>query len=376
MKKPRLFLFGGFLGSGKTTLLVELGSRLTAAGASVAVITNDQGEYLVDTDYARSAGIAVGEVLKGCFCCNFTDFINNIEEITRSVSPDYILAEPVGSCTDLTATVVNPFSLYHRELATLCGFYVLADGPRILGEYGQMNLVHPVMPREVPYIASAEGGSAPASLQERPSGRRREAGGRGASPLPESPGTGCSPAPLKAARGSIRLPKSLNQPPPWRRASRLSSIMCCMPRPRPRWGWYNGRFEVLAQRAFIPADLASALILSLKARLGKAIVHAKLLAATELGSLKLSLVSGRMNSDSALPLSLSVPKAACALNIRAAVPPERICAAVRASLEELKEDFALSVADYLEDALIPAPPRPTHRIDREGKSLQSPETRR
>ena len=37
-------------------------------GRSVAIITNDQGDALVDTEFMKSAGIDVREVLGGCFC--------------------------------------------------------------------------------------------------------------------------------------------------------------------------------------------------------------------------------------------------------------------------------------------------------------------
>jgi G3E family GTPase len=368
MKKPRLFLFGGFLGSGKTTLLVELGSRLTAAGASVAIITNDQGEYLVDTDYARSAGLAVGEVLKGCFCCNFTDFITNIARIAERVSPDYILAEPVGSCTDLTATVVNPFSLYHRELAELCGFYVLADGPRLLGEYAEMDLMHPVIPREV--LISHQLKESRTLLLSKTDLLNPDERQKAVEQLRSlNPGARILACSAKGGEGLDLLAEELKSAAPLEAGPAFELDYVLYAEAEAEMGWYNGSFEVSADKAFIPADLAGALILSLKADLGKAIVHAKLLAATELGSLKLSLVSGRMNSDSALSLSLSVQQAACVLNVRAAVSPERICGAVISAIEELKEDFTLTVTGYREEALIPGPPRPTHRIDRRGNSL-------
>jgi len=55
--KGKLALVGGFLGSGKTTLLVALARALVERGETVAIVTNDQGDTLVDTRYARSRGI-------------------------------------------------------------------------------------------------------------------------------------------------------------------------------------------------------------------------------------------------------------------------------------------------------------------------------
>ncbi len=79
-------------------------------------MTNDQATDLVDTQLLRSQGFEVGEVAGSCFCCNFdalTDAAQNLEQWER---PDVILAEPVGSCTDLVATVVQPLkSLFQAK---------------------------------------------------------------------------------------------------------------------------------------------------------------------------------------------------------------------------------------------------------------------
>ena len=46
-------LLGGFLGAGKTTCLVALAEWLRGRGLRCGIITNDQGEGLVDTASAR-----------------------------------------------------------------------------------------------------------------------------------------------------------------------------------------------------------------------------------------------------------------------------------------------------------------------------------
>ena len=45
------------------------------------------------------------EVAGGCFCCRFPDLLAAIRELQATAAPEFILAEPVGSCTDLAATV-------------------------------------------------------------------------------------------------------------------------------------------------------------------------------------------------------------------------------------------------------------------------------
>ena len=104
----KLFLVGGFLGSGKTTAIHQAVNYLNLSGKKAAVITNDQGTQLVDTQYTRFQNIPVEEVSGGCFCCNLSDLDNNIHSLLQTQQPDAIFAESVGSCTDLIATVANP----------------------------------------------------------------------------------------------------------------------------------------------------------------------------------------------------------------------------------------------------------------------------
>ena len=103
-----IHLVGGFLGSGKTTAIVGASALLRGKGVSVGVVTNDQGRSLVDTELIRSAGIPASEVTGGCFCCNFPALQGMIEQLERTAGPRVVFAEPVGSCTDLVATVLKP----------------------------------------------------------------------------------------------------------------------------------------------------------------------------------------------------------------------------------------------------------------------------
>ncbi len=108
MKKLRFVMVGGFLGAGKTTTLARLAAYYQSRGQKVGIVTNDQAEGLVDTTSLRSQGFAVREVAGACFCCRFDDLVGQVGQLQASDRPDVILAEPVGSCTDLVATVVQP----------------------------------------------------------------------------------------------------------------------------------------------------------------------------------------------------------------------------------------------------------------------------
>jgi hypothetical protein len=123
--RPWVVLVGGFLGSGKTTLILAAARELQQRGLRSAVVWNDQGMDLVDSQYAALAGVESGEVTGGCFCCRLSELIDAMGEL-RAYAPDVIFAEPVGSCTDLSATVLRPL-LEYSDTYQLSPLTVLVD---------------------------------------------------------------------------------------------------------------------------------------------------------------------------------------------------------------------------------------------------------
>lgn len=140
-EKPWIVLVGGFLGAGKTTLLLAAARELERRGLRSAIVLNDQGDALVDTQYATLHDIPNGEVLDGCFCCRYSELISVAEQL-RELSPDVIFAEPVGSCTDISATILQPL----REMTDryrIAPYTVLLDPNRVealTGEAADENL--------------------------------------------------------------------------------------------------------------------------------------------------------------------------------------------------------------------------------------------
>lgn len=130
-ERIKLSVIGGFLGSGKTTTILSIAKKLIGSGTKVGIVTNDQGSDLVDTNFLRSAGFPVLEVEGGCFCCNFEEFVGKLNTLAREQLPDIILAEPVGSCTDLVASIFKPLQLRHTENFVLAPLMVLADPRRV-----------------------------------------------------------------------------------------------------------------------------------------------------------------------------------------------------------------------------------------------------
>src|SRR6266516_1814522 len=130
--KARYIMIGGFLGAGKTTTVVRLAQHLIDQGLKVGLITNDQGSELVDTAMLRSRGFATEEIPGGCFCCRFNSLVDAARKLTVATRPDVFIAEPVGSCTDLVATVTYPLRRIYGSQFTVAPLSVLVDPIRAL----------------------------------------------------------------------------------------------------------------------------------------------------------------------------------------------------------------------------------------------------
>src|SRR5947207_7547733 len=115
MSSLRFLMLGGFLGAGKTTAIARLARHYQSRGHKVGIVTNDQATDLVDTNSLRAQGFDVGEVPGACFCCNFNKLTETVGQLEKSARPDIVLAEPVGSCTDLVATVARPLQQRSEE---------------------------------------------------------------------------------------------------------------------------------------------------------------------------------------------------------------------------------------------------------------------
>ena len=136
----RFIMIGGFLGAGKTTTVGSLAKHFQDEGLRVGIVTNDQATDLVDTHTLRSQGFNVGEVAGACFCCNFNELTETSDQLRSDQQPDVILAEPVGSCTDLVATVVRPLQHLHQDQYEVAPYGVIlkpSHGKRILS--GEQN---------------------------------------------------------------------------------------------------------------------------------------------------------------------------------------------------------------------------------------------
>ncbi len=129
-------MIGGFLGAGKSTAMLRLATSLIAQGKTVGLITNDQSVGLADTTLLRSHNLEVQEIAGGCFCCRFNSLVEAADKLSERTRPDFFLAEPVGSCTDLVASVSYPLRRIYGDQYSIAPLSVLVDPIRALRVLG------------------------------------------------------------------------------------------------------------------------------------------------------------------------------------------------------------------------------------------------
>lgn len=129
-------MIGGFLGAGKTTAVAKLAARLRQQKVRVGIITNDQGRNLVDTTMLRANGFPTEEISGGCFCCRFDSLTAASKALIASAKPEVFIAEPVGSCTDLVATVTYPLRRLYGKNFVIAPLSVLVDPVRARRVFG------------------------------------------------------------------------------------------------------------------------------------------------------------------------------------------------------------------------------------------------
>lgn len=351
-KHTNLLLLEGFLGSGKTTLMLELGRRLARRGIKAGYVTNDQGAYLVDTAFAKTQTDATEEVTGSCFCCNFPALIENIRTLRDFHKPDVIIAEAVGSCTDLAATVVLPLQERYGEEFSIAGYYVLVDGGRLLDEYSlRMNLVDPRSPAEI--LVSHQIREAETLLISKSDFLDEEDLRSGTDLLrrinPHARVLACSSHDgdgietlVDDLLGARRVEIGATIPLDYTTYAKAEAEL----------GWYNGQWS----EEVSPGNWET-FLRELQNRLLDGIAHAKVFVRGKDHSLKLSLAGGRIERDGISP---ETGPYHITLNVRARTTPDHI----RTTVEELIS--TRNAESYLFEALVPAPPNPTHRIERSG----------
>jgi Ni2+-binding GTPase involved in maturation of urease and hydrogenase len=354
----------GFLGAGKTTTLIAAARMLEERGHRVSVVTNDQGTELVDTTLARSSLDSVAEVTGGCFCCRFDDLMTVVNKLITRGTCDMVIAEAVGSCTDLQATVIRPLRAYHGE------------------QFAVVPLTTVVDPHRLRAFTRAAARGEPESDLSYLFGRQLA----DADILAVNKADAISPGDLAAVTGALReqYPAAAVIPYSARTGAGLADLVQAWEtRAGPgadlaidydRYGaaeaqlaWLNQRFELRAAEStgFSPAAWAQAVLDELAELIGDPalIGHVKIVVETPAGLTKMSL-TGAPGGPSADASADSPAQAGTAVvNARVACEPEALDQAVLdAAVHADAAAAARSAAVGPGNAFKPGYPRPAHRL--------------
>ncbi|GAB4362521.1 MAG: GTP-binding protein [Deltaproteobacteria bacterium] len=361
-KTVRILFVGGFLGSGKTTLLWTAAKILIARGKRVGLITNDQAPHLVDTGLLARQGLRVGEVAGGCFCCNFPGLIRAADSMRNRIRADVLLAEPVGSCTDLSATILQPLKDRFRERFLPGPLTVLADPERTVRVLdGKRTGMH----RDTAYILRKQFEEADRILVNKIDllGRaeRRRVAIRVSAAFPGIPVHAIS---SRTGEGVAEwLDDVLSSNGSGLRISDLDYDRYS--RGEAALGWLNAEIDLSANRCCVPDWTLLGLLLMERIReecrrSRSPIGHVKMLVTAGGKSCAVNLTRTTGKIDVRGEVDGTKRKARLVVNARVEMPPEDLETLLREGLDALLRGRVKSSWRRLQ-RFRPAPPKPTHR---------------
>jgi Ni2+-binding GTPase involved in maturation of urease and hydrogenase len=363
MKRIRFVMIGGFLGAGKTTTLARLARYYSERGQKVGLVTNDQAQNLVDTHSLRSQGFLVEEVPGACFCCRFDELVGKVGQLETSDRPDVILAEPVGSCTDLVATVVQPLKdLYGArfEVAPYPVLFKPSHGLRILkGDSGPQSGFSP----KAAYIFRKQLEEADAivinRLDELDAGPLKELTALVAH---EFPGTPLLCLSAKTGQSFEALTELLDQQGEFGRKV-LDIDYDVYAEGEAELGWLNSNIKVTAAAPFAVDALLLAVVTELRdalAPLGE-VAHLKAIGLSEVSFGVANVVSNATQPELSLASKGRVQELDLIVNARAALDPAMIEAAVRRVVPAASATLGATATVLTMQSFRPGRPQPTHR---------------
>lgn len=359
----RFVMVGGFLGAGKTTALARLARMYQARGNRVGVVTNDQAHDLVDTNTFRAQGLTTEEVPGACFCCRFDDLVGKVAALSAADRPDVILAEPVGSCTDLVATVVQPLRDLYRDRFEVAPYPVLfkpSHGAKIL-----RNQAAGGFSPKAAYIFKKQLEEADAVVLNR------------ADELPAAelddltrlvgeqyPGTPVLRVSAKTGQGFDDLLAFLDRTGGFGRKI-LDIDYDTYAAGEAELGWLNATARLTAPAPFDLDALVTAVLGRLAtacAALGGEVAHLKLIGMDDAGAFALgNAVSSDTAAKLSLPSGIRPTEADLIVNARVAIDPVVLEAEVRRVVAEEAGKAGVSAEFRTSQSLRPGRPVPTHR---------------
>ncbi|HXT59668.1 MAG TPA: GTP-binding protein [Pirellulales bacterium] len=361
--RVRFIMLGGFLGAGKTTTIARLARHFIDQGCKVGLVTNDQAYGLVDTRSLQAQGFRVGEVTGACFCCKFNDLVATAAQLAADDQPDVIIAEPVGSCTDLAATVIEPLrQLYgdRYEIAPLAvllkpdhGRKILAD-EQGLGFSPKAAYIFLKQLEEADVVVVNKIDQLDAQVLDDLLRLTRE----------RFPGKEILAMSARQGQGFDALVEAVSRPEP-RRLRTPEVDYDIYAEGEAELGWLNCSLKVRSARAFDVDRALVDLVRGLQnafAEISAEPAHLKVLADAAGATAIANLVSADAGVELSLASGARASTAEFTINARVAVDPEALSTLVSEAAVELASRHSLDceIADL--QSFRPGRPLPTHRM--------------
>lgn len=363
MKPIRFLMIGGFLGAGKTTTIGKLAAHYVSQGKQVALVTNDQAYDLVDTHTLRNQGFQVGEVPGACFCCKFDDLIETVGSMSEDQVPDVVIAEPVGSCTDLVATVIQPMRELFGDRFELGPLVVLLKpnhGKKILGQAGgrgfspkaeyiflkQLEEADAIAVNKIDSLSGEEQGELISLVESR---------------FPDVPVFGLS---AKEGLGFDRLVEATDADAVGRDAM-MDMDYVIYAEGEAELGWLNCQVTASSEDRFELDELVLDLVKRIGHQLyeeGAEVAHLKILGQTLHDSAVANLVGSGVDAELSLASEIKTQSADILVNARVATSPESLESIVRRVTSKLETERGVRLEVGNMQSFRPGKPEPTHRV--------------
>lgn len=359
----RFVMVGGFLGAGKTTALARLARMYQSRGLRVGVVTNDQAHDLVDTNTFRAQGFDTQEVPGACFCCRFDELVSRVGSLEAAGRPDVILAEPVGSCTDLVATVIQPLKdLYagQFEVAPYAVLFKPSHGARILRDQPaggfspkaayifkkQLEEADAILINRADELTPAEQDELTRLVSER------------------FPGTPVLRVSAQTGQGFDAVLELLDQKGAFGRKV-LDIDYDTYAEGEAELGWLNASVRLTSPRAFDLDAVLTAILRELAGvcrTLGGEVAHLKLIGMDDAGAFGVgNVVSNETEAKLSLPSNIRPREADLIVNARVAIDPAVLEAEVRRVVSAACAEAGVTAEFRAAQSLRPGRPVPTHR---------------
>ena len=331
-------------------------------GCRVGIVTNDQGGNLVDTNYLREHGFPVMEVTGGCFCCNFDQLTQKLAQMSKEEYPDYILAEPVGSCTDLISTIMKPIRSGFAGRFALVPLSVICDPVRVRRF---LNEKDSLFPNEINYLFSKQLEEAEIIVlnkcdrlqQDEIEQMENELSSRykgvDIQPVSARTGMGMEAWVSRVLAGENRSSKKLDI-----RYDTYAAAEASL-------GWLNFSALVSKEAGFDANGFVRKLADGIRETLKESrneIAHLKLYMVSAANFCKLSCVSVDEDVIEDQMMSLRPSKCNLIVNIRALASPEFLTQTVRDVLSGLGRSMGVAVAEDSAESFYPGYPKPKYRM--------------